>query len=187
MLSPQKKEHYTYADYRTWDDGKRWELIGGVAYAMSPAPSPEHQDISRELAWQLTTYLKGKPRKLFYAPFDVRLNVDGEDDTVVQPDLVVVCDRSKIDEKGYKGVPDFIIEILSPSSKRHDRWVKYNLYKNAKVREYWIVDPDEKIIDSYLLKDNDEDYVHKVYGDTGTAQVNVLPGCEINLRDIFAS
>ena len=105
MLSPKRDEHYTYDDYRTWDDGKRWELISGVAYAMAPAPSMTHQRISMRLSRMLSTFLIGKPCEAFAAPFDVRLNADDEDDTVVQPDLVVICDRSKISEQGCKAPP----------------------------------------------------------------------------------
>jgi len=89
----RKDKRYTYTDYCTWDDSERWELIDGVPYTMSPAPRPGHQSISGEIHRQLANFLKGKPCKLFIAPFDVRLDVDGEDDTVVQPDLVVICDR----------------------------------------------------------------------------------------------
>ncbi|MDR0306430.1 MAG: Uma2 family endonuclease [Chitinispirillales bacterium] len=184
MPLPQREERYTYADYLTWDDGKRWELIGGVAYSMASASAPSHQRVSRELSWQLNTYLKGKPCELFYAPFDVRLNADDEDDTVVQPDLTVICDRSKIDDKGYKGAPDFIIEIISPSSTRHDRWVKNNLYKSVGVREYWIIDPDAKTLDVNLLTNGE--YVKRAYGDTDTVEVSVLPGCVVDLKDVFA-
>jgi len=186
MSLPQKNEHYTYADYCTWDDDKRWELIHGVAYAMAPAPSPIHQDISAELTFQLKAYLKGKPCKLFPAPFDVRLNADDEDDTVVQPDLTVVCDKSKIDDKGCRGVPDFVIEILSPSNAKYDRWVKSNLYRSVKVREYWIVSPDEKIVDVYILNDSDGNYIHKFYSEKDAAPVTALPGCQINLQEVFA-
>ncbi|MDR0311390.1 MAG: Uma2 family endonuclease, partial [Acidobacteriota bacterium] len=97
MTLPQENQRYTYADYYTWDDGERWELIEGEPYLMSPAPRQVHQEILRELLLQLATFLKGKPCKLFTAPFDVRLNADTYDDTVVQPDLLVVCDRSKLD------------------------------------------------------------------------------------------
>ncbi|MDR0307839.1 MAG: Uma2 family endonuclease [Chitinispirillales bacterium] len=184
MPLPQREERYTYADYLTWDDGKRWELIGGVAYAMAPAPAPGHQSVCVELARQLATFLKGKPCKLFIAPFDVRLNADDGDNTVVQPDLLVVCDRSKIDDKGYRGVPDFIIEIISPSSTRHDRWVKNNLYKSAGVREYWIIDPNSKTMDVFLLANGE--YLNRAYSETDTLEVSVLPGCVINLQEVFA-
>ena len=180
----QEEQRYTYADYCTWDDNERWELIEGVPYAMSPAPAWRHQGISRELSYQLTDFLKGKPCKVFAAPFDVRLNADDEDDTVVQPDIVVICDRSKLSGTGCKGVPDMIIEILSPSTAQRDKWIKFNLYQRAGVREYWIVDPDSKMVTVHVLRDGV--YTTAAYGDTGAAPVNALPGCEINLEDVFA-
>ena len=184
MPLPPGDRRYTYADYCTWNDSERWELINGIPYAMSPARSPTHQRVSGELFGQLRDYLKGKPCEVFHAPLDVRLNADDRDDTVVQPDLVVICDHSKIDEKGCTGAPDMIIEVLSPSTARHDRWMKYNLYKSARVQEYWMVDPDTKIVSVNVLTAGE--YVGKAYSDTDTAPVTVLPGCTINLSDVFA-
>jgi len=183
MPIPQN-EHYTYSDYCTWDDSERWELIEGVPYSMSPAPSPAHQAISVELSGQLRDFLKGKSCKVFRAPFDVRLNAAAEDDTVVQPDLAVICDRSKIDDKGCQGAPDLIIEILSPSTARHDRMVKFQQYQQAGVLEYWIVDPDTQTVQVCILQDGL--YFTHMYADTDTAPVSVLPGCKINLPDVFA-
>jgi len=186
MSLPQRKdEHYTYADYCTWDDGKRWELIDGVAFEMQAAPATSHQEILVELTIQLGTFLKGKPCRIFPAPFDVRLNADDGDDTVVRPDLSVICDNSKIDEKGCRGAPDFIVEIISPASVRHDRWTKYNLYKTAGVREYWIVDTDTKTITVNML--GDDGYTGKTYGGTDIIQVSMLPGCQVTLQDLFPS
>lgn len=184
MSLAQEDKGYTYADYCVWDDGERWELIEGVPYAMSPAPTPAHQGISGNIHNQLYNFLKDKPCKLFTAPFDVRLNADDDDNTVVQPDLVVICDRSKIDDKGCSGAPDMVIEILSPSTVRHDRIVKLELYRHAGVREYWIVDPDTKTAQVCTLENGR--YFVKGYTDADTAPVSVLPGCEINLRDVFA-
>ena len=183
MPLSQQNERYTYADYCTWDDSERWELIGGVPYAMSPAPAPKHQEISIELSRQFGNFLKGKPCKVYPAPFDVRLSANNEDDTVVQPDLSVICDRSKIDDKGCKGSPDLVIEILSPSTARHDRMVKLRLYQKAGVREYWMVDPDTKTVQVCILDDGR--YFITTYDDTGIAPVTVLPGCEINLQEVF--
>ena len=184
MLSAEKNEHYTYVDYCTWDDSERWELIYGVPYAMAPAPKWEHQGVSREIAGQLFNFLKGKPCKMFTAPFDVRLNADDEDDIVVQPDIVVICDRSKLSGTGCVGVPDMVLEILSPSTARHDRIIKLEIYQRAGVREYWIVDPDTKTVQTCTLKDGL--YFVRGYVDTDTVAVNVLPGCEINLQEVFA-
>jgi len=185
MPMPQKNAEYkyTYADYCSWDDDERWELIDGVPYAMSPAPRREHQEILGELFAQLREYLKCKPCKVFIAPFDVRLNADDDDGTVVQPDIVVVCDRSKLDERGCKGAPDLLIEITSPSTARHDRVTKLNKYQQAGVREYWIVDPDTKTVQVCVFERGGV----WGYDDTNTAPLSVLPGCEINLSDVFAA
>ena len=184
MEQPREYRHYTYADYCQWDDDQRWELIDGEAYAMSPAPKPRHQSIVGEIYGQLRDYLKGKPCKAFIAPFDVRLNATGQDDTVVQPDITVICDRSKIDDKGCSGAPDFVVEVLSLASSRHDRLIKFNLYQRAGVREYWIVDPETDTVAIHLLENGK--YTTAAYGDTGTAPVSILPGCELNLQEIFA-
>ncbi|MFV0401265.1 MAG: Uma2 family endonuclease [Oscillospiraceae bacterium] len=181
----QEDQTYTYADYSTWDDSERWELIEGLPYAMSPAPAPKHQEISFALSLQLGNFLKGKPCKLYPAPFDVRLNADREDDTVVQPDLSVICDSAKIDDKGCKGAPDFVVEILSPSTARRDRMVKFQLYLQAGVREYWIVDPDTQTVQVCILCEGF--YRAAMYGDTDKISVSTLPGCEIDLQDVFPS
>ncbi len=176
-------KYYTYADYCEWYDGERWELIDGVAYAMSPAPTPTHQSISREIVLQLAAFLQGKPCKVFYAPFDVRLDADKDDDTVVQPDIVVICDRSKIDKKGCKGAPDLIVEIVSPSSSRHDRLLKFNKYLESGVKEYWIVDPSDKTVMVFLLQEGAKAVP---YGETDKIPVGVLPECIIDLEPVFA-
>jgi Uma2 family endonuclease len=195
IMQPQRKdEKYTYEDYLSWEGDKRWELVDGVPYEMSfdfdsdgvtalASPSLAHQRVSVELSYQLHGFLKGKPCKLFTAPFDVRLEED-DDDTVFQPDIVVVCDQSKLDEKGCKGAPDFIVEILSASSSSYDKVLKYNKYLQAGVREYWIVDPTDKTVATHFLSGGY--YVHKPYGEKDTAPVRALPGCEIILADVFA-
>jgi len=183
-MSLPQTETYTYEDYCTWGDETRWELIHGVPYAMAPAPSSGHQDVSGNLFYKIKGFLSGKPCKIFSAPFDVRLDATGADDTVCQPDLTIICDRSKIDMKGCKGVPDMVIEIVSPSTARHDRLIKYNLYRQFGVREYWIVDPESKNVSVNLLENGR--YFGMVYGETDTAPVGVLPGCEIDLQDVFA-
>ena len=181
MSLPQRNLRYTYSDYCSWDDGERWELIDGVPYAMSPSPMRKHQGVSMALSSQLYNFLKEKPCKVYHAPFDVRLNADAEDDTVCQPDIVVVCDKSKLDEKGCKGAPDLVIEILSPSSLRMDRLIKLTKYRQAGVREYWIVDPDNRGVEAYVL-DGERYYIT---GYVDEAPVTVLPGCVINLKDVF--
>ena len=154
MLQPKlnSNERYSYADYLSWDDGKRWELIDGQIFCMSPSPMRQHQHISKLLGRQIDTYLSDKSCEMYYAPFDVRF-VETEDnvaddyiDTVVQPDIVVVCDPKKLDDRGCKGSPDLIIEILSPSTSRMDMTVKFELYQRFGVKEYWIVHPKDQTI-----------------------------------------
>ena len=182
MALPQREyDRYTYSDYYSWDDGKRWELIDGVPYAMSPAPMRKHQDVSGALFVQLALFLKNKPCKVYNAPFDVRMNPDEDDDTVCQPDIVVVCDSSKLDDKGCRGVPDLVIEILSPSSVRMDRVIKLEKYRQVGVREYWIVDPELRSVEACILDGNR--YYLTVYIDE--APVFVLPGCVIDLKEVF--
>lgn len=183
MPVPLKNHKYSYVDYCTWDNNERWELIDGVAYALSPAPTPAHQRISRELSFQFNSFLKGKLCEVFTAPFDVRLNADKENNTVVQPDLVVICDHSKIDEGGCRGVPDLIIEILSPSTARQDRMVKFQKYQQAGVQEYWLVDPETKTVQVCLL--DNKRYYATVHSDAEIISVAMLPGCKIDLKDVF--
>ena len=184
MPLPKDNQRYTYADYCTWDGDERWELIDGVPYAMSPAPTWRHQGVSSNLHGQLYSFLKGKPYKVFAAPFDVRLNADDYDDTVVQPDLVIICDSSKLDGTGCIGAPDMVIEILSPSTSSRDKVLKFYRYQEAGVREYWIVDPDSKTVSAHVLKNGE--YMVRAYGETDTAPVYVLEGCEISMEDVFA-
>ena len=179
----KKDEHYTYADYCTWGDDVRSELIEGVSYMMSPAPTWRHQGILFDLAGQLRSFLKGKTCKAFTAPFDVRLNADTYDDTVLQPDIVVICDRSKLSGTGCIGAPDMVIEILSPSTAVNDKVLKFNQYLQAGVREYWIVDPDTRTVSVHVLKDGE--YMTRAYAGADTVPVYVLEGCTISLPDVF--
>ena len=174
---------YTYKDYLNSDDDIRYELIDGVIYMMS-SPSQAHQDISGELYGRLWNFLRGKPCKVYHAPFDVLLNADTTDDTVLQPDLLVVCDMAKLDGKSCVGAPDMVIEILSPSTSKKDRIIKLNRYLQAGVREFWIVDPDDKGVTVYILKNGE--YIVRAYEDTDIAPVHVLDGCRINLPEVFA-
>lgn len=147
---------HTYADYLSWPDDARYELIDGIAFAMAPAPLRVHQEILLELAAQTRNALDGKPCRPFIAPFDVRLPRDNETDsaidTVVQPDLVVVCDRNKLDERGCRGAPDWVVEILSPSTAGHDLIIKRRLYERVGVREYWLVHPIDRVVTVYRLQ-----------------------------------
>jgi len=181
-LRVNSEEKYTYADYLTWDDDIRYELIDGIPYMMS-APNTAHQRISRRLIIEIGTYLKGKKCEVFAAPYDIRLNWDTKDDTVVQPDLVVYCDVDKIDKKGGKGAPDLVIEILSPSSRKMDRAIKRSLYEKSKVREYWIIDPENNEVDVFTLV-NDM-YKMTVYNEDVDIPVGIFEDFNISLSDVF--
>ena len=184
MQTAQKNEHrYTYSDYCTWDGEKRCELIGGVAYAMSPGASFTHQSVVVAILTQLGNYLQDKPCKVFTAPFDVRLNADADDDTVVQPDVLVVCDPSKFDTKGIVGAPDLIVEVLSPSTEKHDRNTKFRLYQRFGVREYWIVDPSNETASINIL--NSGRYVTHLHFKEDAVPVHVLDGCIMDLSKVF--
>ena len=141
---------YTYADYLTWRFEERVELLRGWVARMSPAPSPYHQRVSTELQGALYVYLRGSDCLLFSAPFDVRLANTSGGETVVQPDLCVVCDAGKIDERACVGPPDFVVEILSPSNTKRELRDKFELYEESGVREYWIVDPVRRSVARFV-------------------------------------
>ena len=150
-----KEVKWTYKDYKNWDlkPGERVELIYGIVYAMS-APNSQHQLISSVLHGEFYNFLKGKTCKAISAPFDVRLfyKEDESDDTVVQPDLVVICDPEKIGKEGCRGAPDLVIEILSPSNTAMEMDRKKNLYLKAGIQEFWIVNPELKQIEINLME-----------------------------------
>lgn len=152
-----KHSKYTYADYLTWDDEDRCEIIAGEFYSMSPAPIRKHQRIVSTLSGEIYGYLKGKPCEVYIAPFDVRLSEDTSDDhvieNVVQPDLSVFCDENKLDDRGAVGAPDLVIEVLSPSTKDKDMNTKLLLYQRFGVTEYWIIDLDKKVVLTYTIDD----------------------------------
>ena len=189
MALPAKKERYTYADYLLWEGPERYELIDGEAVMLS-APSTAHQLVSGELYRQLANYLEGKKCRVIAAPFDVRLFEEKDDRpedvrTVVQPDISVICDRNKLDAHGCKGAPDMVIEILSPSNRRHDRLVKLDLYQRAGVREYWIVSPEAQTVEVFLLEDG-RFIIQGFYEKNDIAKVHALEGCFVELCKVFA-
>lgn len=191
MALPAEKEVYTFADCLTWSEDERIEIINGKAFLMA-APSSTHQEILMEISRQLANYLDGKSCRVYPAPFDVRIfEKDGDlpenVDTVVEPDISVICDKSKIDSRGCKGAPDLIVEILSPSSLRIDRLIKLRLYQQAGVREYWIADPENRTIQVFLLDNKGILRPHEDYGRNDVAKVNVLEGCFIELSKVFDS
>lgn len=189
MPLPVSKDHYTFADCLTWDENDRIEIVNGEAIMMSP-PSTAHQLISGELYRQLANYLDGKKCRAISAPFAVRLFEKAGDstddvDTMVEPDISVVCDLSRLDKNGYRGAPDMVVEILSPSTRRHDRLVKLGLYQQAGVREYWIVDPENRSVQVFLLDEKGALQLREDYGREDIAKVNVLDGCFIELPKVF--
>ena len=158
MTSYKRDELYhTYADYLTWSASYGDELIDGTAYVREPpSPSDSHQSVVVELCRQIATALKGKRCRVRIAPLDVRLpkstEEDDQVDTVVQPDLLIVCDREKIDARGIRGAPDWVAEVLSPSNVRHDRVVKLPAYERAGVREVWLIDPVDLTVSIHRLE-----------------------------------
>ena len=190
MADAARKERedrkFTYADYKSWElaKGERFELIYGEAYAMA-APNTAHQLIAMTLAGEFYAFLKGKPCKVIPAPFDVRLfyEEDESDDTVVQPDMVVVCDPEKLGTEGCRGAPDLVVEILSPSNTAVEMNRKLKLYLEAEVKEYWVVDPENKQIGAYRL--NGGRYILQPYRENEAAESPVLPGLTIALPSLF--
>jgi len=186
-------ERFTYRHYRTWPDEERWELIDGRAWAMSPAPKRRHQKLSGRLFAKIYGFLEGRTCEVYEAPFDVLMpqadEADDEVDTVVQPDIVVFCDKSKLTERGARGAPDLAIEILSPSTSKKDMNDKFLLYEKRGVREYWIVDPSALSIWVYRLVSQghfDEGELREPLGDTSGIASSVLKGFVVDPSRLFA-
>jgi Uma2 family endonuclease len=191
-LSLDMNKRYTYADYLTWLDDKARELIHGFIKMMSPAPRPVHAEVSHNISMYLGLYvLKNKGKcKVFSAPFDVRFPKHGETaddkiDTVVQPDICVICDLSKIDGRGCCGAPDMIVEILSPSSLKKDVTEKFTLYEESGVSEYWIVHPKDKAVTVFLLQEDGKYDIGTIYELEGKVPVHIFNDYLIDLNDIF--
>ncbi len=182
------EERFTYGDYLNWPDDERWELIEGVPVNMSPAPTRIHQEILTEILVQLHSQLKKSDCKVYPAPFDVRLPEGDEVDesifSVVQPDISVICDSGKLDRKGCRGAPDFIIEIISPSTAGHDQIRKVALYEQHKVREYWIIHPIDKIVTIRRLGEDHSYDSPDIREVTGKLTVSALPGVELDFEVI---
>ena len=181
-LALRTEKHYTYADYLQWPDDARYELIDGEALLMSPAPLVEHQEVAGEVYYQLRNQLDGQPCRPYIAPVDVRLpradEADAAIDTVVQPDVLVVCDPHKIDRRGVRGAPDWVLEVLSPSTAAHDQIAKRRTYERAGVREYWLVHPGDRTLTVYVL-DNGQYGRPEIYELKDVTPIGVLPGVSI--------
>lgn len=191
MAAPARSlDHlYTYRDYSGWGDERRYELFDGVAVAMAPAPLLEHQEVGGRLYVQLVTQLAGHPCRPFVAPVDVRLPKPGQSeddtDTVLQPDVFVVCEPSKIDARGIVGAPDFVVEVLSPSTAARDHIEKKRVYERAGVREYWLVHPTDRLLTVYRRTDGGfgPPELSELIGE---AAIEALPGVRIAWEPITA-
>ncbi|HOY68180.1 MAG TPA: Uma2 family endonuclease [Candidatus Ozemobacteraceae bacterium] len=188
LLRPQNRR-YTYADYLTWPDEERWEIVDGEAHAMTPAPTPLHQSVVIELGTQFHTFLRGKPCRVFPAPIDLLIPVGDEPDeevaTIVQPDLIVVCDEKKVGGKRIRGAPDLVIEVSSPATSSRDAIVKRRCYERAGAREFWLVHPIDRLVTVFRLG-ADGTFDKPLYFDSeGRIDVTVLPGLTIDLALVF--
>ncbi|NGZ89450.1 Uma2 family endonuclease [Psychroflexus maritimus] len=185
------KKQYTYSDYLTWRFNERVELIKGWIYKMSPATKRFHQEIEGVLHAKIWNFFENKPCKVYQSPFDVRLKrsrgKDDEIDTVVQPDICLVCDLEKLDEAGCLGAPDLIVEILSASTAKKDYNEKFNLYEENGVKEYWIADPANKSIEIFSLMNEKYESLGLYIENEGITEVegNLFPDLRIPLKSIF--
>lgn len=187
MPLPQERL-YSYADVLTWDESERIELVYGRPIMMSP-PSRAHQRVISELNRQIGNYLHGKKCEVYPAPFGVRLFEEEGDtpydvDTLVEPDITVVCDPGKLDDAGCRGAPDLIVEVLSPSTQRHDRLTKFSLYQKAGVKEYWLADPASRTVSVYTLEEGAY-HAAVVYPAGASVPVGVLEDCTVDLTSVF--
>jgi len=189
-LAKKSDKRFNYADYLTWPDDERWEIIEGVPYDMSPAPAREHQRISAIIFAKIYNFLAGKKCEAYFAPFDVRLveskdKANEEIETVVQPDIVVICDQNKLDKQGCLGAPDIAVEIISPFTSYKDQTEKLRLYERYGVREYWIVNPDAKYIMVYCLEGmrySKPEYLTE----SDILESRALKGLKIDLSEVWA-
>lgn len=188
MPIPEANRKYTYTDYLSWPEEERWEIIDGVPLLQS-APSWQHQALSRELILEFGTYLRDKPCQLFGTPFDLRLPLAGEKDEetihVFQPDLTVICDKSKLKETGYFGTPNLVIEIVSASTGKIDKVSKFNAYEKAGVPEYWIAETEQKIVSVFKLQ-NGRYGRPETYTEEHRIVVGIFPDLVVELKRIFA-
>ena len=187
---PQSDYGFTYADYLKWNFKERIELIKGQLFKMSPAPNMLHQQISIKLSTRLYNFTENKPCRIFSAPFDVRLPAknkhnDTEITTVVQPDICVVCNPLKLDERGCCGAPDLIMEILSPGNAKKEVRIKFDLYQEASVKEYWIINPVEENLITYILEEKGKYGGGKMFAGDDMVKSHAVPGFQIEANDIF--
>jgi len=187
------EKRYTYADYLTWQFDEMVELIRGKVFRMSPAPNLSHQETSANLHGLIWNYLREKPCKVYSAPFDVRLPLPAQQqtadkiNTVVQPDISIICDHSKLDKQGCSGAPDWIIEILSPATGKKDLNEKFDIYQHAGVREYWIVHPNDATVIPYHLDTNGQYQLirNTPFSKEENIPVGIFPDLTIELNELF--
>jgi Uma2 family endonuclease len=179
-------KEYTYSDYLTWKFKERVELIRGRIRKMSPAPSWKHQKLSQSVNMEFGRHFKSHPCEVFYAPLDVVLPIPSKkkNTTVVQPDICVLCDLSKLDDHGIVGSPDLIVEILSPGNFKHDLDTKFELYQEASLPEYWIVNPMERNIIIYTLRDGAFSG-SKIFTEGENAVSKRFEGLEVSVEKVF--
>ena len=183
MSMAQRNGRYTVADYQTWPDEERWELIDGEAYMMTPAPSGRHQQISSEVGGQLWTALKASPCVLYYAPTDLAFATAEDTDTVVQPDLFIMCGPHKSNGQVI-GIPVLVIEILSLTTARRDKVTKRALYERVGVKEYWIVDPVYEVIDVFV-HDGTRYSRNQTVAKGDSVSVSMLDGVLVDVEAVF--
>jgi Uma2 family endonuclease len=180
---------YTYADYLTWKFKERVELLKGYIFKMSPVPSLKHQDITGEIFVALKIFMKGKDCKVFIAPFDVRLpifsNKKNQVDTVVQPDICVVCDLDKLDKQGCNGAPDLVIEVLSPGNTKNEMKDKFKIYQDSGVLEYWLVEPEQEFVVIYNLDAKGKYIGSQPFIKEDKIKSKVISGFELDLSEVF--
>jgi Uma2 family endonuclease len=190
-MTLRNTHYHTYGDYLTWSGTYGDEVIDGAAYVREPpGPSPSHQGIVIQLGRQVANALEGKPCRVYVAPFDIRLPKSNEEDdqvdTVVQPDVFIVCDLQKIDARGMRGAPDWIAEVLSPSTADRDRVVKLPVYERTGVKEVWLVDPIDRTLTLYRLEGGR-------YGSPillelkGQTELTAVPGVTIDWDRVLAN
>ena len=189
MTYPLDQMLYTYADYLEWPEDERWEILDGFAF-MQAAPSPHHQEALVGLCTQFYNFLTGKPCKVYPAPFAVRLPEAGEKKNgqirnVVEPDISIICDKSKIDGKGCKGAPDLIVEIMSPSSLIMDMKTKFNKYESAGVKEYWMAQPEAKLVSVFVLQETKKYGRPEHYSNADKIPVSIFPDLLIDLGRVW--
>lgn len=191
MPLPRDDRKYTYADYLSWPEDIRAEIIDGIPYLLT-APSRIHQKTLSELHRQFANFLIENECEVYPAPFHVVLDLeeksknDEDRENIFEPDITIVCDKSKLDDAGCKGTPDMIIEIISPSTARRDKMLKFNKYELAGVKEYWIVEPQEKLVSVFTLQKNDRYGRPDLYSDEGQVKVAIFDDLVIDLRMVFS-